>query len=737
MSNAPFNDSLRSRFQTEFVPKLRNPNHIAALLFGIVAITPLATWWRASSLIWGADGSFPINLNEVGRYFHLGSTGYLAADARKLSFIFPWGVFLQIWHFVDLPWSAGVAQRIITVALLLISAFSVRALVRNWFPSIGQLGSTSAGLFYQVNVFCITTVWPSQSFLIFHYSLLPLLLLIVTKVFSKPSVKNCLLGSLAWTLMMSAAYITTPLILVDCLLIGLLGIALASGGRCTWRNVLKGLAILGGGWVVLNLYWLIPEAMYYSNTFAAGVASLGGASSLGVFKLNSVTFSEGLRLGGYWGLDATLNGSPFYPWIGWETGFIDALAFLPICFAVVGMFSLGFGQTRRWSQSERTMASFLAIVAALFLVAATGSNAPLGSIKVSLFQSLHLLDPFRSVYQRFIEYLTLAVALLMGLGVDRLTLRDARNRWIKRFNPVALTLLIAAAVVIVPLPFWTGSMFNSSGVLPSSRISVPKSYFQAATTVSNGANRSSVLTLPIGATAFTYLKWAHGAAGYDGIQPLSFMTGTPTIDFAPSGSYLKGALEKGMLSGSAFCNTLNQFNIQYVAWERDADSNLMNAVQGYLGTSRLHVGRLLSASNCLLPVETSADIVVYENLRWVPNLLYFQSEKSGGALLAAHYTVNSSDRINVKSPPDRFHYVVLNEAYDPNWHLDGEPPIGGTNVTIFRIPSSQSGTLQLENVATNYLHLFLAIALILATLIALSLVPWRWLLFLVRRRMGK
>jgi hypothetical protein len=192
-----------------------------------------------------------------------------------------------------------------------------------------------------------------------------------------------------------------------------------------------------------------------------------------------------------------------------------------------------------------------------------------------------------------------------------------------------------------------------------------------------------------------------------------------------------------MLSGSAFCNTLNQFNIQYVAWERDADSSLMNSVQGYLGTNRTQVRRLLSASNCLSPVETSADIVVYKDVRWVPNLLYFQSDKSGGALLAAHYTVNSSDRINVKSPPHQFHYVVLNEAYDSNWRLDGEPPVGGVNVTVFRIPGSKSGALQLANVATNYLQLFLAIALILATLIALSVLPWRWLLFLVRRRMEK
>jgi hypothetical protein len=179
---------------------------------------------------------------------------------------------------------------------------------------------------------------------------------------------------------------------------------------------------------------------------------------------------------------------------------------------------------------------------------------------------------------------------------------------------------------------------------------------------------------------------------------------------------------------------LNQFNIQYVAWERDADSELMNTVQGYLGTNRLQVGRLLSASNCLIPVETTAEIVVYKNLRWTPNLLYFESDRSGGDLLGAHYTINSSDHIRVKSPPAAFHYLVLNEPYDSNWRLNGASPVGGTNVTIFRIRNTDLHALELGNVATNYLQLFLAITLILMTLIGIASVPWRRLLIRVRRR---
>lgn len=704
------------------------PSFVATFLFGVVSVSPLATWWRGSALIWGGDGSFPINLNEVDRYFQLGSTGYLAVDARKLSFLIPWGLLLRIWHAANLPWSAGISQRILTVALLFISGLSMRALVRCWFPDIGQFGSTSAGLFYQVNVFVITTIWVSQSYLIMHYSFLPLLMLIATKVLSRPSIRTCLAGSLAWTLMMSAPYITTPLILEDWVLIALLGVALVNGGRASLQSMLKGMAMLAGGWLLLNLYWLVPEALYYSNTYAAGIASLGGAPSLTIFALNSSPFGELLRLGGYWGLHSTFNGSPTYPWIQWETGWINALAYLPMSLAVVGMTSLGIGQADRWSRSERTMASYLAIVLALLLLAATGSSGVLGEFRVAAFQSLHLLAPFRSVYQRFVEYLPLVLAPLLGLGVDRLTFRKARSRWVQRFCVVALTVAIAVTVIVVPFPFWSGSIFNSSGSLPSNRITVPKSYYTAASIVSSGIDRSSVLTLPIGESGTTYLKWVDGRQGYAGLQPLSLMTGTPTIDSAPMDSYLRVSLENGLMSGSNFCSTLNRFNIQYVAWERDANVALMEAAQGFLGTNSANMGLILSHSPCLMPVEIAANIVVYKNVLWLPELIYFQKYKNGGERVDANYIVRTGDKISVKRPVGPFHYVVLNEPYDVNWRLNGQAPVGGRNVTIFRITDMSEKTFELTNNVTNELLLLLGLTLFCILLIALVIVPWGWLL---------
>lgn len=701
-----------------------SPKWVPSIAFAVVALFPLITWWRGAQLVWGLDGTFPIRLDEIGRYFHLGTTAYLPADARKISFLIPWGVFLYLWHITGLPWSAEVAQRLYTVSLIFISGASMRGLVRNWFPGIGNLGSTAAGLFYQVNVFCITTIWTSQSLLTQHYSLLPLLLLVITKSLSQLRVRSLLLASLGWTVMMTPAYITTPLVLVDSIIVALLGFAIFRTGRTSLFGLLKGLGIIFGGWLVLNLFWLIPEALYYSSTFASGIASLGGATSLSVFKLNSVTFDEALRLGGYWGLTANLDGSYFYPWGSWESGWINTIAYLPMCFAVIGMARYAFGRVGDLSEKKNHIAPFLTLVSVFFLLAATGSNPPVGTFTVHFLQFLHLLDPFRSTYQRAMEYLTLMLAPLLGLGIDYLSKGLDFGKLRGRLGIVTLNALIFLMVVVVPLPYWTGQLFDASGSLPSNRISIPQSYYSVAEIVSNSAQRASVLTLPIGESPVTYLDWRQG---FQGIQPLSLMTSVPVIDSAPVGSYFRSSLLKAMASTVNFCNFLTKFNIDNVVWEKDANENLMNLVHGFVGTQLSSTGALLEEAPCLRKQEDSKNLVEFKNLFWYPRLVYFQSNLGSGSTSRAQYEIGNADTVIVTPPRNGYRYVTLNTPFDSNWRLNGVSPIGGGNVTIFRIRNIEGSPLVLTNVASNYLQRLLYLTLVLIVVLAFPRSILRWM----------
>ena len=688
----------------------------------VAGLVPLLTWWRGSQLVWGLDGSFPIRLADVNRYFTLVSTAYAAPDARKLSFIVPWGLLLRGWEAVGLPWDAAVAQRVFEAGLLLASAFGCRAFVRRLLPRIGDAAATLAALFYVANAYALTTVWTSQSYLIVHYSFLPALGVLVIGSFERGSVLRWTATGLAWTLMMSPAYITTPLVVTDMATLAAIAVWAVVARQLPWRRVAVAGAVILASWLVLNLYWIVPLAKDYSITFAEGIASIGGAQSVAVFRLNSAPLLPAMRLGGYWGLAGFINGSAFYPWAGWDTTFVDLVAYLPIAFSAVALLTAGTRFTHDPSRRAQRTLAVLAIGLVLVLVLVTGATGPLASFKVDAFRATHLLAPFRSVYQRFMEYMPLVLAPLMAAGIDAavrfagaIGRRSAATGVVARSAIWGIGLL---AVVLVPLPWWGGSMFARSGALPSDRVSVPASYTALASRIPAGGG--SILTLPIGATNVAYLRWAHGANGFMGIQPLSFMTSLPTLDQAPSGSYVRRVLAAGLASGTP-CAALARLNVDYVALETDADTALMAAVGGYLGLPLARTAAVLRAASCLRPFGSGAGLTVYRDVRWTPDLVSFGQSVDGPGV-RAHYRIHPGDVITVDAPDRAYRYLLLNEPNDGGWALDGASPVAGHDVTAFRLDPGAPTRLVLINETTSEMRRLLVLTVAMTAMIGGALV---------------
>ena len=695
----------------------------------IGAAIPLFTWWRGQQLVWGLDGSFPLNLSEINRYFHLSSTAYQAPDARKLSFIFPWALLLRGWAALGLPWSAAVAQRIYEVGMLMASGLGARALVRRLIPGVGNVASTLAALFYSYNVYALTTVWTSQSFLIVHYSLLPIWTLVMVDAVAKGGWRDWCWAGLAWTLLMSPAYITTPLVVTDVGILVVVGVLSAGARQVPWRRVGTSLLGISGTWVALNLYWLVPLAKTYSVTYAQGIASLSGAQSVDVFRLNSAPLSAALRLGGYWGLHGGFAGSPYYPWASWENPLTHALGYVPIALAAVAMCTLGTRLDRDPTQASHRGIAVLTVVLAALVLLATGGDAPLGSAKVDLFRATHLLAPFRSVYQRFMEYIPLFLAPLMAAGIDVLVRRAASGR--NRPWGLAVLLGALAAVVVVPFPLWSGALYDRSGSLPSDRISVPASYTDAARAFLGSPKGTSLLVLPLGTTNVTYLSWNGGSHGFMGIQPLSFLSTMPVVDAAPPGSRVRRLLTSGLQSGEELCSSLGQLNIGYVAWERDADTSLLQAVGGYLAVDSAATRATLHDAPCLRPLRHTTALVIYRDVRWRPSLVSFEASL-GGTQVPAQYLIHGEDVISIRPPRRRYQFVVLNEPNDGGWSLDGRAPIDIRDETVFHMPSDPGASFVLSNTTTSVMRTLLYVTLALALAIT---VLWtgRWT-FIARRR---
>lgn len=688
---------------------------LSSLVLLVACLVPLLTWWHGHQLVWGLDSSFPIRLSDVNRYFQLGSTAYAAPDVRKLSFLLPWGLLLRGWELAGLPWDAGVAQRLYEISMLLAAAFGARALVRQLLPAVSDAAAATAALFYVANAYVLTTVWTSQAYLIVHYSFLPALVLLFTRAMVKGGVLRWSAAGVGWTLLMAPAYITTPLVVTDVGVLVFAGMWTRTARDVAWRRIAVGGATIVGVWAVCNLYWLVPLAKDYSVTFAEGIASISGAQSAAIFRLNSAPLLPALRLGGYWGLTGTLHGSPYYPWASWETPLVDLVAFVPVAFAAVALCTAGTRTSiARSKATQRTLALLgLGLLVLVFLV--TAGSAPFASFKVDIFSAVHLLAPFRSVYQRFMEYMPLVIAPLMAAGID--TTARAVGRTVDRSSPSRVPLRVlgatavwgsaALAVILVPFPLWNGALYARSGALPSSRVSIPRSYSDLAAQLP-ASSSAALLTLPIGTTNVAYLRWDGGADGFRGIQPLSFMSPLPVIDQAPQSSRIRILLAQGLGQGS-LCSALEQLDVGYVAFESDADTAVMGVVGGYLGASLQRTASLLRSTPCLVTAGSGPGLTVYRDVRWVPGLVSF-ADTLHGPSVTARYVVHPGDVVTVAAPSRRYRYLLLNEPNYGGWNLNGAAPVAGHDVTAFRVPA---GPLVLVDGTTTDMRRLLVLAVIL------------------------
>ena len=233
-------------------------------------------------------------------------------------------------------------------------------------------------------------------------------------------------------------------------------------------------------------------------------------------------------------------------------------------------------------------------------------------------------------------------------------------------------LFVFAAVVIVPFPLWSGSLFNRSGVIPASRISVPKAYTVAASIIASARPGFAVLTLPIAeSNNVVYLDWHHESQGFSGIQPISFLTSASVIDSAPKGSYVGKLIDKGLKGGGRFCQSLEGLNVGYVVWEKNVNLRIVSSESDYLGVNSIQIHGLLKHSACLRPVLSSHNLILYKNVPWIPNLVSYSPWANGRDPLHAHYIACGGDQVSVGATPEGYNYLVLNQPNDGGWSLDG------------------------------------------------------------------
>ena len=709
----------------------------------VIASAVSAAWYRGTPLVWGDDAAFPFTTARASTYFHLLDAGIGGPDGRKFPFLLPLGALLKAWQLTRLPYNVTAIQPLIIAGLIAIGGAGMYALLRTLLPSIPRIACFGGGLVYGFNIYSMTTVWSAMAYLTIEYAWLPLVILLWVAALRKASAKRALLAALVWLLTLTPAYVTTPIAMTDSALFAAIAlVVLAANHGFRLRTFGTGV-LLYAAWLAGSLYWLIPLLKSVASVTATGVAA---GDPTGLFSTNSARLVNALRLGGYWGITSDYAG---YPYFAWKTYYehvgLPVATAIPVV-AVIGLIGGVAGARRfglRLSRPEQVVMwfAFALAIATLFFI--TGTHAPLGQLKRTTVDDLHLEGPFRSVYQRFGMYLCLAYAPLVALGIAAL-----RNFRIQSDRSRALAWLISCAaivaVAVVPVwPMWTGTLLNSSGHNPSRRIDVPSDYGRVTKAIDSTPGDFDVLTLPFGGNlGVTSFAWNGVQAdyprpnpilGYHGIEPLQLMLKKGVVVNDPTAPYLFSWVERIAKGQTGTLDTLRLLNTGYIVLHLDENLPFLEGSGRWTGLAIRKVAGQLDQTHGVQLVYASYTLRVYRVVGWQPFRVYaLRLRRSDGGVTpfnvrALKYHEDGYGKFVVDTRQLRPHeLVVVNRPYDSRWRANGQPPVSvAPGLPAFRLNGSRQAIIEFgpeRTVSHTLLALPGSLILILGSLLGLM---WR------------
>lgn len=707
-----------------------------ALIVSAVLVA-LGLWYRGKPLLWGVDASGPLTLSDIGQYMRITDPALGGPDARKLPFLLPIGLLLWLWHLAGVPYSASVLQHLLFFVLLVAGGGTMYWLIRTCLPDVRRVAASCGALFYIFNLYALTVIWTPLSNLIFHYSLLPLVFCVFAKAFERGSLTLGIASGVVWTLTLSPAYVTTPVLITDLLLFGSLLVShlcYAEGIRRKVR-LLHVAAVSLVVWTALNLYWLVPAAYYARAEVERGSLGLDPAD---LYRLNSAPFDGAVRLAGYWGFTSGYKDTPYFSWADFYTHGLGAyVSFVVPIVVLAGMFwrpsragTRGVMRTVAGSRAESvrcrssraasasTTRLYLMLftgIAVVAIVLMTGPYPPLGSFKAWLVGKTGLAGPFRSVYQRFGNYVAFAYAPLLAAGVERWTRKavGGRGRRLAAGLPFAIGVIV---VGVLAWPMWSGATFDRSGIFPASRIRIPSEYHRVASLIDRQRGDFNVLSFPLGSRGLIPLRWQRGNDGYFGAEPLALLSAKPFVTLDASSPYLRQLVGAAAHGGLRSIPSLRLLNTRFIVVHLDADPEYLRGASDWLGTDVHHLTRRLDRTGALRPLLNTPRLRVYEVKPWRPFGVFAVSGYRGRGSIyglrfdqvrAVRYKREGAGRYSIPAGElRRGDLLVLNHPFDRFWRLHGEGPIRlEPGLTAFAL--APRGTFTVEHILERRLREFL------------------------------
>ncbi|MFC1946130.1 hypothetical protein ACFLW1_02905 [Chloroflexota bacterium] len=392
---------------------------IDLLLIAVIG-TLAISWFRGDFLILYGDFDFYPEWHDTffRTFYSWDVEGMAVPNTQVLVALMPYEVF-RTFTLGFLGLSPVVAEKILFYLCFTMSGLSMYYLVRVTSEKRRLVGLVAA-FSYMFNPYNVIFTWGGAiTYTIFFYASFPLILALFIKGLNeRRGFKYIFFFCLLWMVTTNSSYVNPKWMALTWLILGAYLIFYILTHRIR-QNILPSLrfsGVLFASWVVLNLYWLIPNFYALGTELRATFAiykATGTTDILAPWLSGSLpSIGDAMRLSGFWGLYSGVGGDPFYNWAASYSS--PLLIFISFLMPVLAFFSLA-------TRARNKYVIFFTLVALFIIFQLKGPNPPLGDITRWFYTNIPLVrDIGISPFANLSPALTLSYSFLIGHGIDSL-----------------------------------------------------------------------------------------------------------------------------------------------------------------------------------------------------------------------------------------------------------------------------------------------------------------------------
>ena len=610
------------------------------LLIGLLSIT----WFRGNFLIKSGDSFFGLSPNyqlKIDSYM-LYPAGDVALPVPFTHALYPYLSFMAFLN--NIGASVIASEKILFYLLFTASGLSMYYLITVIFSRNEQkiLIGLTAAILYMMNPFTLINIWGSGlTTIVFAYPLLPLSLALFIRGLNTKKFRYTFLLLIAWLIFSAAVANPAFALPIWIVLLSYLVfyVVLERKNKINLFYSLKFCVILLAGWLLLNLFWILPLLPYLNETYSSAQLS-GGYASIFIGTSVSTNILNSLRLQGFWTFYSSFLGNPYFLW---ASTYLTNPFFVAVSFALPILAFLPL-----LLKVKEKYVIYMTIVAVCGVFAIKQFNPPLGSLNLWAIENVPYAGMFRDTYEKFGMIVAMSFAFLIGVSVFAIYSRlkkglafhnFASHLRFKRYVPVVFVVFFLLVMQLFMFPFWNGDVIYAGGnTQASGRIQVPTYYNEAGDWVNSQSGQFNLLYLPIYAGTFRYVWNGTRYGGSDAIDEYFFHENLILAMWDDSSSLGMAAVESMLStngSSDSFGKMLAFMDVKYIVVHDDFDPLYTPVPVAQLTAD-------LANEEGITLVKTFGQIQIYENDFWKPSEVY----ASSNAVLVPEATGNTAEDLN-------------------------------------------------------------------------------------------